>query len=204
MCSEARVVAATHQPLKQMVEAKTYREDLYFRLNVLSHELPPLRERRSDIPLLIEYCWNKLLRELGRTRARPAELTAPTREALLAYHYPGNVRELQNVIERLLVMAPESGQITPDLLPREIREALMPTKIQAVPASWTAPDERGLESAVDAYEEKLIHAALEKTRYHRSRAAKLLKLTRRALQYKLKKHGLVLEFTDDKQDDEAA
>ncbi|MCS6949570.1 MAG: sigma-54 dependent transcriptional regulator [Armatimonadota bacterium] len=118
---DVRLIAATNKDLKQMVEQRTFREDLYYRLHVIEIYLPPLRERREDIPLLVEHFLRRYNEENGR---RLQAATPEALEALMRYHWPGNVRELENTIERAVVLAdPDAEWLTPDLLPRSITAA---------------------------------------------------------------------------------
>jgi DNA-binding NtrC family response regulator len=142
---DVRVIAATNQPLRQLVEVGRFRRDLYFRLNVLHIDLPPLRERRADIPLLVE----NFIREASREHDRPRISVSPDAMAILTgYDWPGNVRELRNLVESMVVLAP--GQvIRPEDIPPEIRDARGRSRLLPVPImrqdsageSSTAPPE---------------------------------------------------------------
>ena len=186
--SDARVIAATHRDLKKMVVLGTFREDLYFRLNILTFELGPLRDRMEDLPLLIEFFWQKACHETDCK----AILAPDTLQALQNYNYPGNIRELQNILERLAVLGPKKGLATAHLLPPEFSQGANESKsskmafIQSLP---TELGEKGLDEWTELLEKKLLTEAMNQTEQNQTQAAKLLKITRGTLQYKLKKHG---------------
>ncbi|MDZ7373595.1 MAG: sigma-54 dependent transcriptional regulator [candidate division KSB1 bacterium] len=175
---DVRIVAATNRDLDRMVEEKSFREDLYYRLNVVRIWLPPLRERKEDIPHLLDHFLHRFAQEYGK------HLDGFSREALdllLKYDYPGNVRELQNIVEQAVVLA-RSNLITTAELPPTLRSRLAP-----VPES----DENAtLPEKVAAFEKRLILEALEKAQGVQTRAAELLGITERNLRYKLQKYGL--------------
>jgi DNA-binding NtrC family response regulator len=175
---DVRVIAATNQDLRAALEQGTFREDLYYRLNVVPMNIPPLRERREDIPPLAEHFVKKLARESG---SRVESLTEAAMEKLLSYHWPGNVRELENVIERSLVLCTgtklDADDIKLDLSPR----ARPANSVEAF-----LPDGMTL----DTYEQALIREALRRAEGNKSQAARLLGLTRNALRYRLSQMGL--------------
>jgi two-component system response regulator AtoC len=155
---------------------------------VVRVEVPPLRERREDIPVLAEHFLARYSRELGR---RPPRLSAETLARLRAYAWPGNVRELQNLMERAAVLA-RGDIIAPDQLPRELLDA--PVQPATSIASADAPgdgsmDALALQPRVDALEWRLISEALRRTGDNKSAAARLLEISERSLWYKLKKYG---------------
>jgi DNA-binding NtrC family response regulator len=171
---DVRVVAATNRDLEREVQAGRFREDLFYRLNVIPIALPPLRERRTDIPLLVEHFLSKH-GEPGRTR----RIAPDALEALVAYGWPGNVRELESVIERTLLLA-EGDVIRFEDLPAAVR---MRTRAgSGIPVE--IPDE-GLD--LEELERTLILRALDKSGGNVTRAARLLRLSRRTLQYRLEK-----------------
>jgi transcriptional regulator with PAS, ATPase and Fis domain len=171
---DVRVVAATNRDLDEQVREGRFREDLFYRLNVIPIALPPLRGRRTDIPLLAEHFLAKH-GESGRVRRIAPEAL----EALVAYAWPGNVRELESVIERTLLLADNETIGLDDLPPAvRMRRALAP----GVPVD--VPDE-GLD--IEALERRLILRALEKVEGNVTHAARLLGLSRRTLQYRLEK-----------------
>ncbi|MBN1558391.1 MAG: sigma-54-dependent Fis family transcriptional regulator [Lentisphaerae bacterium] len=174
--TEARIVAATAKDLRDEVKQQRFRDDLYYRLNVVPVRLPPLRERRDDIPLLAAY----FLKLYGQRMALQERTLEPeTLQAMAAYNWPGNVRELRNVIERVLVLHPESRVIPPDYLPEEFG---------AGPAG--APPGDGnvtLAEAVNSYEKRIIEKALAECDGIQTAAAARLGTTRRILKYRMEK-----------------
>jgi len=171
---DVRIVAATNRPLEEMVKARTFREDLFFRLNVFPIVLPPLRDRPGDIPLLAAHV-------LRRHGAPGDKLTAAAARALEGYPFPGNVRELEHTIERALILA------GPDPVTPEHLSFAQPA--ETARASWVPriPPE-GL--SLEALERELILQALERAGGNKSAAARLLGLTRRTLYSRMEKHGL--------------
>jgi len=177
---DVRVVAATVRDLATEVRAGRFREDLFYRLNVLTLRLPPLRERADDIPLLVEHFVRVLNRKLGTH----VDGVTPAAGRLLArYAWPGNVRELENTIERALVLA-DGALVDVDDLPPKLRQADDPVR-RAVDES-----ELSVKRATRLIEEALIRKALDATGGNRTRAAELLELSPRALLYKIKEFGL--------------
>jgi DNA-binding NtrC family response regulator len=178
---DVRVVAATNVDLRAALEQGTFREDLYYRLNVVPINIPPLRDRREDIPYLARHFVEKLAPELGSAVTSISEAAV---DALLQYHWPGNVRELENVIERSLVLASATK-----LEPSDIRLDAMPkarTSSGSQTASFTLPDGMSLEE----YEQAIIREAMKKANGNKSQAARLLGLTRNALRYRLSQMGM--------------
>jgi DNA-binding NtrC family response regulator len=186
---DVRVIAATNRDLLKMMQESRFREDLYYRLNVLSIEVPPLRERRSDIPLLIDYFIKK------HTKNSPNKIKSISPEAkkiLLEYSYPGNVRQLESAIERAVLLA-EGGIIKAEDLPPEMQ---IPEMTASAGAVFRLPPS-GIN--FEEVEKSLILQAMERTNYNITKAAKLLGLTFRTLQYRLEKFGIKKEL---KKDDE--
>ena len=171
-----RLVAATNQDLEAAVKAGVFREDLYYRLNVFSIYLPPLRERRPDVPLLADHFVEKYAAAHGKDVRRIATTAI---DMLMSYHWPGNVRELENCIERAVLVC-EGGAIHAHHLP--------PT-LQTAEVSGTLP-RLSLEAAVSSYEKDLILDALKSARGNRAKAARLLDSTERILGYKVRKYGI--------------
>jgi two-component system, NtrC family, response regulator AtoC len=163
---DVRLVVATHRNLDQMVREGTFREDLYYRLNVVSLSLPPLRERREDIPVLVEHFLQKYELETGQSVPRFAD-DALVR--ILHYDWPGNVRELENAIERAVLLSGR-GTITPDVLPPRLLQGPMP---EQAPGAWVP---------LDTMIERYVEQVLEHTGGNRSRAAQILGISRRTLQ----------------------
>jgi len=170
---DVRIISATNRDLRAAVADGAFRQDLYYRLNVVPIDLPPLRERGGDIPLLIE----GFLRECNVLHGKDIALSQKTQDLLMRHSWPGNVRELRNLIERLIVTA-DSRVIEPAALPDEIR---FPAREQQF----------DLESAVSVAERKAILAALEQVSGNRQRAAEFLGVSVRTLHYKLKKLGMI-------------
>src|ERR1700674_2961342 len=174
---DVRVLAATNVDLRAALEQGTFREDLYYRLNVLPINIPPLRERKEDIPFLAEHFVKKLKNDLGTAVESISESAL---QRLLEYHWPGNVRELENVIERSMVLASgialDSGDIRLDLAPKTRMAALD----SFLPEGMT----------LDQYEQNIIREALNRANGNKSQAARLLGLTRNALRYRLSQMGI--------------
>jgi two-component system NtrC family response regulator len=176
---DVRVIAATHRDLSAMVEDETFREDLYYRLAVVPLTVPPLRERREDIPELIDTLFQRARERHGLLDVKMA---AAVHQRLISYRWPGNVRQLENVLERLLVLA--SGDlITAEDLPEELVPASSSTAIL-----WPNLPEDGI--SLEAIERELISRALEKFDGNQSQAARYLDISRRTLIYRMEKHGL--------------
>jgi two-component system, NtrC family, response regulator AtoC len=174
-----RVLSATSRDLGADVKVGRFREDLFFRLNVFFIQLPPLRERVDDIPLLAEYFTTKFSRAMQR---QPARITPEAMRLLMAYGWPGNIRELENVIERGLILCEGdviSGQCLPDAI-RGLAGLQQPL-----------PEENlSIKKAEDAMERDLIRKALAKTGGNRTQAARILEISHRSLLYKLKEFGI--------------
>jgi two-component system response regulator AtoC len=177
---DVRIVAATHRDLAAEAKAGRFREDLFYRINVLAIAVPALRERKEDLPLLIDHFLAKNNARLG-TRIRGVSHEA--RRVLLEYPWPGNVRELENTIERAMVLC-EGDVLEVVDLPERVRDALDPVQVQL------ASGELSIKKTMHAVEQILIRRALQKTRGNRTRAAELLELSHRALLYKLKDYGI--------------
>ena len=180
---DVRIIAATHQDLPKLIEAKQFREDLYYRLNVLPVEVPPLRARRDDVPLLVHH----FLDVAAQERSSPVDAISDDAMArLVEYDWPGNIRQLENTVERLAVLA-SGPEIVLDDLPEQLRSTT-PAAGSAGPA--LPPDGISLNAAVDRLERDLIGQALDRTQWNKNRAAQLLGLNRTTLLEKIKKRGL--------------
>ncbi len=179
---DVRIVAATVRDLVTEVKEGRFREDLYYRLNVLALHLPPLRERREDIPLLVDHFIEVYNERLGTavTRVQPEAM-----RLLMDYGWPGNVRELENTVERAIVLA-DDDRITVENLPPRIREGK--DRIRQTLLSG----ELSIKKATRLIEEELIRRALKKTNGNRTAASKLLEISHRALLYKIKRYGIDL------------
>ncbi|MGE0080406.1 MAG: sigma-54 interaction domain-containing protein [Thiohalomonadaceae bacterium] len=177
--ADVRIIAATHRDLHREVQAGRFRADLYYRLNVIPLELPPLRERTGDIPLLLSAFTSQLSRQHGLDRPL---YQADTLAMLERYSWPGNVRELRNLCERMVILF-AGRRVTPQNLPHEIRNEGR----GADTAGFVLPT-GGIH--LEALEQTMIRQALERTQGNRSRAARLLGLTRDTLLYRLKKYAI--------------
>ena len=174
---DVRVIAATNRDLQKAIEENAFREDLYYRLSVIPLRLPPLRERRDDIPFLADHFLSK------HSPDRTMRIDADAMELLVAYDWPGNVRELENAIERAVVLS-EEATIAPDVLPTEV---IRPKAETYGELGLTLPD-RGF--SLDELERELIVAALEKHGGNQTRAAAYLGITRPTLIYRMEKYGI--------------
>ena len=177
---DVRVIAATVRDLRHEVQENRFREDLYYRLNVLQINVPPLRDRRDDIPLLVEHFIERNNERLGQ---QIRDLDSQARKVLLSYPWPGNVRELENTIERAVVLA-EGDVLTAGDLPERMREPPDPV------AASLSTGELSIKKTARFMEETLIRRALEKTGGNRTAASKLLEISHRALLYKIKDYGI--------------
>jgi two-component system response regulator AtoC len=175
---DVRVLAATNVDLRAALEQGTFREDLYYRLNVLPINIPALRERKEDIPFLADHFVKKLSKDVG---GRIEGISETAIQKLMQYHWPGNVRELENVIERSMVLSPgpvlEADDIKMDLAPRRNHAAI---DTQFLPEGMT----------LDEFEQSIIREALNRANGNKSQAARLLGLTRNALRYRLSQMGI--------------
>ena len=180
---DIRIVAATHRNLAAMIEDGSFREDLYYRLAVVPLRIPPLRERRSDLPELIDTLFR---RARARHNLPEARLSPGVLQRLTAYRWPGNVRELENVLERLLVLS-SRDLITEEDLPEELQR----TGGSGNGSLWLDLPSEGL--SLEALERDLISRALERFGGNQTRAARYLDLSRRTLIYRMEKHGIPSE-----------
>jgi len=177
---DVRVVAASNKDLAHAVETGGLREDLYYRLQVIPITLPPLRERRSDVPLLINHF---LDRHNERRPSRPVRVTEEAMVQLWEYDWPGNIRELENLIERLVILS-EDGVIRVDNLPANIRSFICEKKI---PKPQFSEDGLDLTTAVEEFESRLIDEALRRSKGNKQAAARLLGVKRTTLVAKLRR-----------------
>jgi DNA-binding NtrC family response regulator len=182
---DVRVVAATNSDLKKMVAEGGFREDLFYRLNVIPVRVPALRERRADIPLLSQFFLEQFAKDAGAAARGRVTIAQDAQQALMAYEWPGNVRQLENVIERAFALSPGRSQIDATDLPPELLQQL-PVAID--PAEYVLPEPGvDLEQVVAKFEHALIKRALERTDGNKSQAADLLQLKRTTLIEKLKR-----------------
>ena len=177
---DVRVISATNQPLEPLVQSGKFREDLFDRLNVVSITLPPLRERKEDIPLLIDY----FLKKYSEANQKPiSDISKEARNLLLRYPYPGNVRELENLIERAVVLC-RGEVITTQDLPFHLKE-------EKPEGSWeSARKAKNLPKSLEEIERDLIIKALHEHQGVQTRAAESLGISERVLRYKIKKYGI--------------
>jgi Nif-specific regulatory protein len=171
--ANVRLLAATNKDLERALADGSFREDLYYRLNVFTIFVPPLRERKADLLLLADHFLEKLSHEHSKVIKR---ISTPAIDMLMSYHWPGNVRELENVLERAVLVC--DGQV--------IHAHHLPPSLQTAESSGTVT-RVSLADAVDAYEKDLIQDALKTTRGNRAKAARLLDATERVLNYKVRK-----------------
>lgn len=174
---DVRIISATNRDLEAQVKEGSFREDLFYRLKVVTMILPPLRERKEDLSLLIDHFINKFSAENSKNIQG---LTAEARDLLLKYDYPGNVRELVNIIERAVVIARDQYITTDDL----------PFKSDFMPTELDKKSSGALRKSVDELEKNLIIEAMEKSQNNQTKAAEFLGISERMLRYKLKKYGL--------------
>ena len=174
-----RVLAATNRNLRNLVEDGQFREDLFYRLSVIAIDLPPLRERKTDIPLLADHFVKKYCTRYGSPLLSFDEESL---RLLTEYAWPGNVRELENTVERLVVLR-KGASITPEQLPREIRQA----KPRVANVALELPEE-GI--SLEEVEKEILLRALEKTKWNQTRAAKYLNITRKTLIYRMEKFAI--------------
>jgi two-component system response regulator AtoC len=178
---DVRVIAATHKNLEKAIAGNAFREDLYYRLNVISLSIPPLRDRKEDVLQLVEF----LIQKHGKGAPAPP-LSPALRDTLLAYNWPGNIRELENVVRKLLIIQ------DPDLIIKELRMRIAAQRTsESVAISKNAEIDKTIleqvKRAKDQAETEAIIAALESTQWNRRRAAMLLKIDYKALLYKIKR-----------------
>ena len=188
LSADIRVLAATHRDLEAMVASGTFREDLYYRLNVVPIILPPLRERKEDIPLLVEH----FLDRFNRENRRHIQLGRDVMAILAQYHWPGNIRELQNCIERLVVLA-DSSNVSIANVPKPLRSYI--DHIKGVTLSSSLKHEKGksadtLPEHVQNLERERLRQVLEDVAWTKAKAARILGLTPRQVAYKIKKYAI--------------
>jgi len=186
--TNVRIIAATHRDLEEAVENGTFREDLYYRLVVIPLTLPPLRDRKSDVPLLIAHFLHQL-NEKKHTQV--TGISEKAMELMMAHAWPGNVRELKNMMERLVVLTQE-GEIYPRDLPQKLRTA--PSDTSAIPDVEVSDQGICLSTAVSDFEKSLISQSMKIANGVKKNAAKLLNIKRTTLIEKIKRHNLEESF----------
>jgi Nif-specific regulatory protein len=174
--SNVRLIAATNRDLERAIATGAFREDLYYRLNVFTIFVPPLRERKADLLLLVDHFLERFAREHRRSIKR---ISTPAIDMLTSYHWPGNVRELENTLERSVLTC--DGEV--------IHGHHLPPSLQTAEASGTVT-RVALKDAVSSYEKDLIQDALKTTRGNCAKAARLLDTTERIINYKVRQYGI--------------
>jgi transcriptional regulator with GAF, ATPase, and Fis domain len=206
MTVDVRIIAATNVDLDAAVAKKEFRDDLFYRLNVLPLKIPALRQRRKDIPLLVTHFVSKYNKMTGNNVSAPQ---GAVMDALVAYDWPGNVRELQNIIERIVIMK-NQGAVEMEDLPKNIfRQYAENTSngtgaVSDVDFPRMALPKTGvdLKAVVAAFENHLIDQALAKTKGNKNRASELLRMNRTTLVEKLRKRGMIIPAKNRRGDDE--
>jgi DNA-binding NtrC family response regulator len=183
---DVRIVAATNLDLRKELEARRFREDLYYRLNVIQIEIPALRERRDDVPLLVQHFLEKLGRGFGTP---PKRFDQEAMRCLLGHAWPGNVRQLENVVERAVTLSGSRADLQVDDLPQEMQRA----EGMIVPAVRVDGDGISLDAVMADFEGRLLYQALENTNWTKTRAARLLQIKRTTLIEKMKRLGIPLK-----------
>jgi two-component system response regulator PilR (NtrC family) len=185
---DVRILSATHKDLRALVASGQFREDLFYRVNVIELHVPPLRDRTGDVEILTRHTLARLAGELGI--AEPA-LTERAKNKLVAYHYPGNVRELENILERAVALSGDAPIAAEDIM---IQQSSAATQRDAEPTPGgrvlIPAGADGLGDQLESVERNAIIRALEETRYNKTAAAKRLGLTLRALRYRIQKLGI--------------
>ena len=182
---DVRVIAATNRDLKSMIEEGTFREDLYYRINVINIMVPSLRDRKEDIPVLVDHF---LLKSCKEKEVPLKQLTSRTMEKIFDYQWPGNIRELENEMERLVVLSGTETKVGPELLSPRIRDAV----------SGSGGGGKGinvkfagkLKDALEELEKTMIKEGLRRTKWNKSKLAKELGISRAGLIMKVEKYGL--------------
>lgn len=177
---DVRVIAATNRNLEEAIRKGAFREDLYYRLNVVTMSLPPLRERKEDIPILIDHFLKKFSRE---NKKQVSSLTKEAKDLLIHYDYPGNVRELENIMERAVVLS-RGESITSQDLPLHLKESKSESVLEKSRSKGSLPE------TLETLERQLIQSALERNGGIQTRAAEELGINERVLRYKMKKYKI--------------
>jgi DNA-binding NtrC family response regulator len=188
---DVRIIAATNVDLSQLVESGRFREDLYYRLNVINIQLPPLRERREDVPAIADFFIRKYCEENSKPQYR---INTETLRALMDYHWPGNVRELENVIERAVVLS-QTETIDRSLLPDAV---LSPSARFAGLTSFSFPKESSLFDIMDAIEKRVIIEMLERSSWSQTEAADNFHIPLSTLNQKIKRYGIEIKKKRDR------
>jgi two-component system response regulator PilR (NtrC family) len=177
---DVRILSATHRNLDELVKAAKFREDLYYRINVIELHVPALRERLDDVPQLVDVMLDRVSKQIGAPRP---QMSDEAMDKLLSYTYPGNVRELENILERAVTLCSNSRIAPGDIVLKQGAGLELPAV-----GDEAASD--GLEGQLEHIEREAIIKALEQTRYNKTKAAELLGMTFRQLRYRVKKLGI--------------
>jgi len=177
---DVRILSATHRNLDELVKAGKFREDLYYRINVIELHVPTLRERLDDVPPLVDMLLGRIARHMGVPQP---EISDAAMDKLLGYSYPGNVRELENVLERAVTLCSGDRVEPEDIQLKQGAGLDLPSVVDEMAAD-------GLEGQLEHIEREAIVKALEQTRYNKTKAAELLGMTFRQLRYRVKKLGI--------------
>ena len=177
---DVRILSATHRKLDELVKAGRFREDLYYRINVIELQVPSLRERLDDVPLLVDALLDRVSGQIGVKRP---EISPEALQKLAEYSYPGNVRELENILERAVTLC-ANDRIEPDDIQLRSQAGVEVDELDEMNAS------DGLSDQLEHIEREAIIKALEQTRYNKTRAAELLGMSFRQLRYRVKKLGI--------------
>ena len=183
---DIRLIACTNKDLTQGIQDQTFREDLYFRINVLPIFLPPLRERREDIPILLDHFIKYFNMKLGK---QVRDVTNDVMKILMEYRWPGNIREMENVIQRAIILS-SGDTITPNLLPPNIHSAPPLRDLSEFTRDFSVPMPDRIQSITENLEEQMIRSALKESNYHRQETADLLGISRKSLHNKMQKYKL--------------
>jgi two-component system, NtrC family, response regulator PilR len=178
---DVRILSATHRKLEDLVKAARFREDLYYRINVIELHVPALRERLDDVPQLVDMLLDRVSQQIGVPRP---EMGDEAMDKLLSYAYPGNVRELENILERAVTLCSEDRIAPGDI---QLKQGAGPVELPPL-GEEVGPD--GLEGQLEHIEREAIVKALEQTRYNKTKAAAVLGMTFRQLRYRVKKLGI--------------
>jgi two-component system response regulator PilR (NtrC family) len=178
---DVRILSATHRKLEELVKAGRFREDLYYRINVIELHVPALRERLDDVPQLVDILLDRVAAQIGVPRP---EVSDEAMDKLLSYSYPGNVRELENILERAVTLCSDDRVEPEDI---QLKQGAASVEL---PAVGDEPGADGLEGQLESIEREAIVKALEQTRYNKTKAAAVLGMTFRQLRYRVKKLGI--------------
>jgi two-component system response regulator PilR (NtrC family) len=183
-----RVIAATNRDLSESIREGTFREDLFYRINVIPITLPPLRSRREDIPLLVDHFIEKFCARMGVPRKR---ISSDAMRAIEKYHWPGNVRELENVVERMIALETSDVLTTKSLPEHVLLGGRVPDSMYELP-----PEGISLQDHLEAIGKIFMLKALERTGGVQTQAAELLRMSFRSFRYYAKKYGLIIRDRD--------